>query len=265
MKLKLQICAAITIVALMLAAPASARADAVGDWNAIAVQATITAGRPNPTITLDIATVEAAVYDAVQAIEKQYEPYYVEISGATGSPVAATAKAAHDVLVNRFPAQAASLDMTYQQYLFTNGLSETDPGVAVGAKAASGIIALRACDGSFPNPAPSPFVGGTDPGVWRPTLPAFAPMVAPWLGSVTPFTLTSSSQFRAQAPPALNSPEYTRDYNEAKEMGALNSTARLPEQTDLALFWAANYPVLWNTVLRNLASAHVSDIADSSR
>ena len=74
MKLKLRAYAAIAIVAIVLAAPAGARADAVGDWNAIAVQATTTAGRPNPTIGIDIATVQAAVYDAVQAIEKRYEP-----------------------------------------------------------------------------------------------------------------------------------------------------------------------------------------------
>ena len=265
MKLKLQTYAAIAIVAIMLAAPAIARADAVGDWNAIAMQATITAGRPNPTVNLDIATVQAAVYDAVQAIEKKYEPYYVEIPGATGSPVAATAKAAHDVLVNRFPALAASLDMTYQQYLFNNGLSENDLGVAVGAKAAAAIIALRACDGSFPNPAAPPFIGGTDPGVWRPTLPAFAPMVAPWLGNVTPFTLTRPSQFRAQPPPALTSREYARDYNEVKALGALNNSSRTPEQTDIAHFWGGNTQVLWNGVLRDIAAAHVDNIGDSAR
>jgi hypothetical protein len=265
MKLKLQTCAAIAILALMLAAPASARADAVGDWNAITVQATITAGRPTPTIGLDVATVQAAVYDAVQAIEKRYQPYYVEIPGATGSPVAATAKAAHDVLINRFPAQAAFLDMTYANYLASQGLALDDPGVTVGAKAAAGIIALRACDGSFPNPAPPPFIGGTEPGVWRPTLPAFAPMVTPWVGNVTPFTLTRPSQFRAQPPPALTSREYARDYNEVKAVGALNSSSRTPEQTDMAQFWGGNNPLLWNQVLRDIAAAHVDNIGDSAR
>ena len=115
MKLKLQTYAAIAIVAIMLAAPASARADAVGRLECHRRASDRDAGRPGPTIGLDIAMVQAAVYDAVQAIEKRYEPYYVEIPGASGSPVAAAAKAAHDVLVNRFPAQAASLDMTYQQ------------------------------------------------------------------------------------------------------------------------------------------------------
>jgi hypothetical protein len=266
MKLKLQTCLA--IAALMLAGPASASADAVVDWNAIAVQATTTAGplRPGATSVLDIAMVQAAVYDAVQAIERRFVPYHVEFrEKASGSPAAAAAKAAHDVLVNRFPAQVDSLDMTYHLYLATHGLAEDDPGVAVGAKTAAGIIALRACDGSFPNPPPPPFNGGTDAGVWRPTPPANAPMLAPWLATVTPFTLTRPSQFRAPQPPTLTSRQYTRDYNEVKALGALNNSNRTPEQTDLAQFWSSNYVVLWNQVLRNIADAHVDNIGESSR
>lgn len=243
----------------------TARADAVSDWNAIAVQATITGGRPGPTGVLDIAMAQAAVYDAVQAIDRRFEPYYVEIPGASGSPAAAAAKAAHDVLVNRFPSQTASLDATYHTYMLNNGLSETDPGVSVGAAAAAGIITLRANDGSFPVPPPPPFIGGTDPGVWRPTPPAFAPMVAPWMGAVTPFTIKSGSQFRPPPPPSLTSPEYTRDYNEVKDIGALNSSSRTPEQTDLAQFWAGNFVVMWNRALRDIDAAHVNNIGDSAR
>jgi hypothetical protein len=265
MKLKLQTCATIAIVAILLAAPASASADAVSDWNAIAVQATVTGARPGATGVLDIAMVQAAVYDAVQAIERRYEPYYVEIKGASGSPVAAAAKAAHDVLVNRFPLQTATLDLTYQQYLVNNGLFETDPGVAVGATAAAGIIALRACDGSFPSPSPTPFTGGTAPGDWRPTPPGFAPMLVPWLGNVTPFTLTRPSQFRAGPPPALNSHQYARDYNEVKSLGRLTESDRTPAQTDMAHFWNTNYPVLWNQVLRDIAGARVDNISESAR
>ena len=265
MKLNLQIWRRIATVVILLAIPASASADAVSDWNAIAVQATITGARPGPTGVLDIAMAQAAIYDAVQAIEKRYKPYYVEIKGASGSPVAAAAKAAHDVLVNRFPAQASSLDIAYQQYLFDRGLSETDPGVAVGATAAAGIIALRACDGSFPSPAPPPFMGGTEPGVWRPTPPANAPMLAPWLGNVTPFTLTRPSQFRAEPPPALTSRQYAREYDEVKSLGALNSGDRTPQQTDLAQFWNLNYVVVLNQVLRDIAGARVDNISDSAR
>ncbi|MGI9165689.1 MAG: vanadium-dependent haloperoxidase [Pyrinomonadaceae bacterium] len=267
MKLKLQTCAAIAIAAIMLAAPASVSADAVSDWNKITVQAVLTAGslRPGPTGVLDTAMVQAAVYDAVQAIVGEFEPYHVHIPGASGSPAAATAKAAHDVLVNRFPAQTASLDAIYLQYLAANNLDANDPGVAVGAIAAAGIIALRANDGSFPNPPPPPFFGGTDPGVWRPTPPAFAPMLAPWLGNVTPFTLTSPSQFLAPPPPGLNTGAYTRDYNEVKAVGALNNSTRTPEQTDMAHFWNANYGVVLNQVLRDIAGVHVDNISESAR
>jgi hypothetical protein len=265
MKPKIQTWARMAGLVILLATPASLRADVVADWNAIAVEATITGARPGPTGFFDIAMVQAAIYDAVQAIEKRYEPYYVEIQGASGSPIAAAAKAAHDVLVHRFPMQAAALDISYQQYLSTHGLSGTDPGVAVGATAAAGILALRACDGSFPVPAPPPFIGGTEIGVWRPTPPGNLPMLAPWVGNVTPFTLTRPSQFRASPPPALNSREYTRDYNEVKALGALNNSSRTPQQTDLAHFWAANYLVLWNQVLRDIAGDHIDNIADSAR
>ena len=85
------------------------------------------------------------------------------------------------MLVNRFPAQTAFLDMTYEQYLIDEGISTRTLEIEVGAAAAAGIISLRTGDGSFPVPAPPPFTGGTDPGVWRPTPPANAPMLAPWV------------------------------------------------------------------------------------
>src|SRR5262245_35203112 len=272
MKLKHQPYMAMAILAILFLAPASANADAVADWNAIAVQ-TISAATPALPATvsfLDMAIVQAAVYDAVQAIDKRFKPYHVEIPGASGSPEAATAKAAHDILVNLFPAQTMSLDTTYAQYLLAHGLTPNDPGVAVGATAAAGIIALRANDGRFP-PNQVPFTGSTDIGKWRPTEsfignppapPSLAPMLTPWVANVTPFTLKSGDQWRAKAPPALTSHEYTRDYYEVKLMGARFNSARTPEQTDFAIFWAANFVAIWNRVVRDLAAEHVCKVGD---
>jgi hypothetical protein len=245
--------------------PSRIQADAVVDWNAIAYQTAATGQRPIPTGMLDVATVQAAVYDAVQAIERKYEPYYVDIPGASGSSAAAAAKAAYDVLVHRFPAQATSLAGTYQNYLASNGLSESDPGIAVGARAAAGIIALRSCDGSFPPAAPPPFVGGSAPGVWRPTAPNFQAMAVPWLGAVTPFTLTKPFQYRSAPPPALTSNEYARDYDEVKAVGAANSTTRTPEQTDIAHFYAGNIPLMWGQAVRMSRPRTSDNIADSAR
>ena len=268
-----------TVTALLMAFAALswshiARADAVLDWNAIAVNtiATATPPRPGPVGFLDMAVVQAAVYDAVQAIDGKFKPYHVQIPGASGSPEAAAAKAAHDVLVNIFPAQGASLDTAYRDYLAKKGLAESDPGVAVGQTAAAGMLALRANDGRLPNPPPPPFTGDNAMGVWRPTTsyqppppPSDAPMLAPWLGTVPCFTLQSGDQFRAKPPPALNSQQYTADYNEVKALGAQSEGARTPEQTDLAYFYAGDIPFQLRRTLREIAATHVNNIDDNAR
>jgi hypothetical protein len=256
----------IVCASLTWATPATA--DPVVDWNAIASDAVLTAiaagERPGPTAVLDFAMVHAAIHDAVQAIEKRFEPYHVQIPGASGSLVAATAKAAHDVLVQRFPTQTADLDAKYHAYLASHWVAETDPGVFAGQQAAAGIIALRANDGSFPMPPPV-FIGGTGPGEWRPTLPAFAPMAAPWLGAVEPFTMKFSEQFRPEPPPALITGEYANAYNEVKSLGSKTSTTRTPEQTDLGYFYADNLLILWERTLRGIATDQITQIGDSAR
>ena len=194
------------------------------------------------------------------------------IAGATGSPSAAAAKAARDVLVSLFPAQTATLDTAYANYLTANRLTTSDPGIAVGQRAAAGVLARRANDGSYPT-NPPPFVGSTEAGAWRPTpsyLPgapaSLAPMAIPWLGSVTPFTLRSPRQFRPAPHPPLNSRRYTREYDEVKSMGSFSGSNRTPEQTNLAYFWADNYPVQWNRALRAISERHLPDhIAHSAR
>src|SRR5215204_3589779 len=141
-------------LAVTLAAAISARAEAVLEWNAIAATTIFPGGRPGPTAVIDLAVVHAAVHDAIQAYDKAFEPYATEINDASGSPDAAVAKATRDILVNRFPAQAATVDTAYANYLAANGLAAGDAGVSVGAAAAAGMIALRTGDGAFPNPSP---------------------------------------------------------------------------------------------------------------
>ena len=279
MRLLKRICVLILGLVMALAMSSVVRADAVTDWNAIAIQ-TI-AGvptHPGATSFLDSAMVQAAVYDAVESITGRFRPYAVHVPGASGSTAAAVAAAAHHMLVKRFPSLTTSLDATFHTYMTNHGLSETDPGVAVGEAAADGIIALRANDGSFPDCSPTPppplcrFVGSTDIGVWRPT-PSFlpgppasnSPMLAPWLSVVTPFTLTSNSQFRAVPPPSLTSKRYTTAYNEVKSLGARFNSGRTAEQTEIGLFWYSNYFVLWYHALRDIADAHVHNIDDSAR
>lgn len=239
---------------------APAMADAVIDWNDIAVVA-VTAGRPGPVGVVDLALVQAAVHDAVQALEHRYEPYYSEVPGATGSRSAAVAAAAHGVLVGMYPSQAGTLDTTYFNYLADKGLAG-NPGLAVGEMVAAEILPLRRV-----NPEPPTVFDGSPVGIgrWRPTAPALATMASPWMATYHPFTLTGPARFRAPPPPALTSARYTIDYNEVKALGAATGSTRTAAQTDIGHFYSENFLAQWNRALRAIASKHIYRIGDSAR
>ena len=248
-------------------------ADAVTDWNEIA-QPAIAAGRPGPSGALDSALVQVAVHDAVQAIDRRFEPYHVEIKGANrlrsvaGARSAAVAAAAHDVLVGLYPSQATYLDTAYFNYLANNGLGG-NPGLEVGQKAAAGILPLAR---RAPDPLPPAFVGGTNIGQWRPTqsfLPgppaSFSPMAVSYMANLDPYTLTSPTRFRAEPPPALTSERYRKDYDEVKALGALTGSSRTAEQTDIAYFYSENFVAQWNRALRAIAVTNIRKLGDSAR
>jgi hypothetical protein len=251
-----------------------AHSDAVTDWHTIALDTILAATppRPGPIAILDIAVVQAAVYDAVSAIGGKYKPYKVEIPGALGSPEAATAKAARDVLVSIFPDKSESIDTTYRGYLTKKNLAENDPGIAVGEKAAAGIISQHANNVRVPNPLPDPFRGDTKPGMWRPTTsyqqgppPSDSAMASPWLGAVTSFTLKSGDQFRTNPPTALTSEEYTKNYNEVKDLGSFSNSKRTEKQTELADFYAGGSLRVTQITLREVVDKNVEKIDDSAR
>jgi hypothetical protein len=274
MKTKIACEVALLGLVALFAGAQPVRADAVTDWNEITVAA-VTTGRPGTIGVVDIALVQVAVHDAVQAMEQRFEPYHVEIEVSKsvrmkGRRSAAVAAAAHDVLVGMYPAQAATLDATYFNYLADHGLNG-DPAILVGQQVAARILPLRRAN---PNPLPPPFVGGNGIGTWRPTIsllgnppsPAsFSPMATPWMADLDPFTLTSPTRFRAEPPPALTSARYTRDYNEVKELGALVSAKRTAEQTDLAYFYSDVTPAQWNRALRGIANRYLHRSGDSAR
>src|SRR6185436_20876708 len=85
------------------------------------------------------------------------------------------------------------------------------------------------------------------PGVWQPVGPA--PVVSPGWGNVTPWVLRSGSQFRPDAPPALDSEQYARDFNEVKQIGVQNGSGRTNEQSQIATFWRASPTAIWNPIL----------------
>ena len=247
--------------------PPRAAADpkVVSDWNAVAFDTIIVdAGKANAEAFMWFAFEQAAVYNAVVGITRRYELYNWNARGPRGaSPQAAAAVAAHDVLLEYFPASQGRLDTALAASLaeIPDGHAKKQ-GIRYGERAAERLIELRVDDGRF---APITFDVPPAPGVWRPTPPAFAPFFDPWIAQMRPLLLDSPSQFRPGPPPALTSQTYTEDFNEVKEVGSATSTVRTPEQTATALFIAPSTFQLVSSSLRDLAARHRLDISDSAR
>src|SRR5580658_3491924 len=130
----------------------TARADAVMDWNAIAVN-TAVANKQNPFAQARYAAiVQLAVFEAVNSITRKYQPYLGTITAPPdASPDAAAIEAAYQVLSTYFPASQPTLytDWTNSMQAIPDGQGKTD-GIATGDAAAAAMIALRANDGSSP-------------------------------------------------------------------------------------------------------------------
>ncbi|HKQ73627.1 MAG TPA: vanadium-dependent haloperoxidase [Blastocatellia bacterium] len=244
----------------------SARADAVTDWDVIAFKIVEDSGKTGPATSCDIAMAHVAMHDALNAIDRRYNPYaYDSVAPRGASPVAAIAAAAHGVLVGRIPNQKTALDAALASALAAvpEGKAKAD-GIATGQAAAAAILARRATDGAN---VVTPYTPGVEPGVWRPTPPAFTAAIGAGFGRVRPFTLTSSEQFGP--PPAayfdLRSPEYTADYKEVKRIGGGASKARTAEQTKIARFWYETSPGVHIRLARDLVGAQKLNLWDSAR
>jgi hypothetical protein len=265
----------ITLVALLACSSVAVRADVVLDWNAIAVSTVVSQGQSPFAQPRFMAIVQLAVFEAVNAITGDYEPYLGTVVAPAGASAdAAAVAAAYTVLKNYFPL-APILDPAYAASLavIPDG-SAKSRGIATGQAAAAQMIALRLDDGSSP---PQFYVPASiDPGVWQltPSCPAAGGVGFQWQ-NMTPFGVPSPpgsqawiAQFAPGAPPALTSERYARDYNEVKKVGNLRSdlTERSQDRTDVARFYAVSSPSLvFNLAARQVAAAKGSSLSENAR
>lgn len=248
--------------------PAFAAADdPVLQWNDIA-QAFIVVPAFTPVEqTRAMAIVHAAMHDAVNAVTGQYERYLAEPSAPAGiSPEAAAIGAAYVAVRGVLNSEPPLLTAKFQASLTAHGLAAGDPGILFGEAVALRILQVRQGDGA--SVAKYPYVPPDAglPGVWTPisAAPAAQALLPGW-GSVTPFVLRSASQFRPEAPPALGSETYARDYNEVKTLGALVGSTRTEEQRQIALFWRASPTAIWNPVLRTAVVSRSMSLSDTAQ
>jgi hypothetical protein len=252
----------LSIFAIACSTAALVHADEVTDWEQRFLTATVKANTAPYVAPRYSAILHSAVFDAVNGIDTKYASVHVSPSAAPpgANAKAAAVMAAYTVLINLFPDQKSTFDAALPGSL--SGIASAaaaehsvsiQRGIAWGQNVANQILAWRATDGA--NAVLPPYTGGTLPGQWRPTPPAFAPGVAQAYATVTPWVISTQSQFRPGPPPSLTSPIYTADFNETKTMGSSASITRTADETLYAQFWAgATVTWFWERVALSLSA-----------
>jgi len=225
--------------------------DPVVHWNRILIGIVRTPGAQPATVhpTRAFAMLHAALYDAVNAIDRTHAPYLIRLRSAPGaSQQAAAAAAAHGVLVALYPARSAQIDAQFDQSLtdVPEGSGKKE-GIAIGAEVARRIVALRADDGS--GAQPPKYVFGTMPGAYQSTPPNFPsqPQFTHW-SHVRPFALERADQFRPRSPPPLTSDAYGNAVNELKSLGTAAGSTATADQALTGRFWNGAIQNYWNEI-----------------
>jgi len=260
------------LIVLLVATAANAQ-NAATNWNNIAITAARASKAPGSasgsTTAIYVAYVELAVYNAVNAIDGNFEPYKYSLTAPAGSSAdAAAIEAAYQILIRLFPDQKQYLDTQYGDPLvgiasIPNGPAKTD-GQSVGFVSAITLLTLRANDRRGASVSYS-FPSMVVPGIWIPTAPGFLAPATPWAGQMQPFTFDDPGQFLPEPPPDFSSQTWADDYNEVKTLGAKDSTVRTPEQTEIALFWTEHSTAQYGRMLRAKAAELNLGLAASAR
>jgi hypothetical protein len=249
------------------AAPSSPSVNPVIEWNRTLLVIVRTPGAQPPTIhsTRNFAMLHAAIFDAVNNIDRDFEPYAVRHPHVSrkASAQAAADQAAHDVLISLYPAFAAMLDSELQQDLaqIPDGRDKAD-GIEEGQDVAAAILASRSNDGSAA--VLPPFAPKSQPGSYQLTPPNFAPADFIQWPQVTPFALARANEFRPGPPPQLTSEEYTQSFDEVKSLGLVTSATRTADQTQIGQFWNGNIQDFWNEIAQTAALERHLDLAQSA-
>jgi hypothetical protein len=257
-------CSATVAIALLafISSAFPARADMVTDWNVIALD-TIPATISGPPHARLMGYVQAAVFDAVNSVERKYTPYAVDRREPRASPEVAAAVAAHGMLVRFYPAQKAMLDAKLNASLapIPDGDAKT-AGTDLGRTVAEQLYTLSLKDGA--DAKAQAYTPGMDPWSWQYTEANMEPRGLTW-GGIKPFMLKSPDQFAFIGPHEVTSAEFAKDLEEVRLVGGVNSTQRTADQTAAAIFWTVSATSVYNAVARTVGKEKGNSLIDNAR
>lgn len=228
------------------------------------------------------AMVQIAIHDALNSIKPKYQRYaltnerdqFASEDAAVASAAYWTIKGMNVKAANpTYPWPVLNqLDDWYNQSLATVADGESkQAGIALGKKAANAIVAKRATDNFETANQQLPLPDGIAPGAYRSTLPFSLPNMPKikglhqWGALMTPFVTMSNDQFRPPAPYAVNSAEYTADYNEVKTKGARAVHTRTADEDQIGKFWVERCTIAWNRFVRNIVASKKMDAWKTAR
>ena len=259
---------AVAVVTLLVFNPPFVRADVVLAWNAIATSPLLPAPNGFEGVRR-LAIVQLAVFEAVNSVTGEYEPYLGTVGRtAWASPDAAAVQAAYDVLKAFYP----SITTPDLDALLTSSLNQIPEGAAkeaginIGHAAAAAVLASRANDGSaMPGSYVPPFAAKA--GEYQLTDGCGAAAFSNW-SAVRPFGIPGTSGFILPPPPALDSLDYARDYLEVKTVGAADAdlTVRPLDRANVARFYAlTGAPYVFGSAARQVSWAQQRSLSHNAR
>jgi membrane-associated phospholipid phosphatase len=242
--------------------------NAVTQWSGVAMEVLPV----SPGLLADsraLAILHASIHDAVNGVERRYQPYTADLSSPGASVDAAIASASRTVLQALAPGQEVKVEIAYHAALLAipDGAAKT-AGIALGQQAAAANLQRRSADG-FDSATLPAYVPTGAPGDYDFTPPFDAPPLGPgalfpgW-GRITPFAIELANH-KLNGPLALTSREYTRDFEYLKSVGKSDSRTRTAEQTDIAYFWFEFSPLGWNRIANTVVMQKRLDVWRSAR
>jgi hypothetical protein len=275
-----------------------AKGDVVLEWNAMMRNSFKNegSGATPPENSRTMGMMGGAVFDAVNSVNRSYSPYLgyfdpltpgvgIDLSAAAAAAAHAVMKAVYTDLYGPSNGYNSSFDSLFSTQM--NAIPESvakQRGLEVGLAAAQAMITGRANDGwnltSTYQPQPLGTAGrwqpGSQTGGWGAAAGSF---LMPQWGNLTPFSMSSGSQFRPAGPDGfavsnytnwIRSSAYTADFNLVKDLGGTNSSIRTTDQTNIAYFWVdgpgtASPPGHWNRIAATVSAERGLSIEQNAR
>jgi hypothetical protein len=246
-------------------------ANSVLDWNQVAIDATRLGRNPPPLAAYYLAVYHAAIFDAVNGITRTNKGWFVNDPAPAGANIDAAVASAADTVLNKLWVwtNPRVVQVAYQKTLagIPDGPGKAD-GIAWGRQVALAILAAREGSG-YHTPIPGIY-SSNDPGKWRETPATFRPALLPFWGHVTPFVMTSPSQFRAPPPLPLDSKEYADEVAFVNRVGIRDDADRTEYETLCTPFWSDDLgtstpPGHWNMIAQDIARRRNLSVPEAAR